>query len=191
MTQESDPFAQLEKKDKVVKRASRGAFFFVNYIFVAAIIFAALLVFTNYSAYAQLLNNHLFPNELEQTEERIQESLTQIEEEVVLEVAPTVQSEGEERTDDQTQRMTQFLQKHLSRQQVSVQYEQYSPGNLVKDVEIPSISTAIYPYDNRVVIPKIGKNIPLVNVENREASSSHEWHQIFLDELENGVIKYP
>jgi sortase A len=49
----------------------------------------------------------------------------------------------------------------------------------------------IAPYEDRIIIPKIGKNIPLVNVEHHDADSSNEWHKIFMKELENGIIKYP
>ncbi|MCB9806957.1 hypothetical protein H6768_03625 [Candidatus Peribacteria bacterium] len=54
-----------------------------------------------------------------------------------------------------------------------------------------SLSVNIAPYEDRIIIPKIGKNIPLVNVEHHDASSSTEWHKIFMKELENGIIKYP
>ena len=46
-------------------------------------------------------------------------------------------------------------------------------------------------WGNRIVIPKIDKDIPLIDIQDREASSSSEWNDIMLKELENGVVKYP
>jgi sortase (surface protein transpeptidase) len=60
-----------------------------------------------------------------------------------------------------------------------------------QDVSHISLSVNIAPYEDRIIIPKIGKNIPLVNVEHHDADSSNEWQKIFMKELENGVVKYP
>ena len=54
-----------------------------------------------------------------------------------------------------------------------------------------SLKIEITPYENRVVIPKIGKNIPLVEIKNRKIDSEHELEDIFMKELENGVVRYP
>jgi sortase (surface protein transpeptidase) len=60
-----------------------------------------------------------------------------------------------------------------------------------QDISRVSLSVNIAPYEDRIIIPKIGKNIPLVNVEHHDANSSNEWHKIFMKELENGIVKYP
>ncbi len=60
-----------------------------------------------------------------------------------------------------------------------------------QDVSRVSLSVNIAPYEDRIIIPKIGKNIPLVNVEHHDADTSNEWHKIFMKELENGIVKYP
>jgi hypothetical protein len=49
----------------------------------------------------------------------------------------------------------------------------------------------ITPYQNRVIIPKIGKNIPLVEIQNRALEDKNDLNNIFMKELENGVIRYP
>ncbi len=53
-----------------------------------------------------------------------------------------------------------------------------------QDISRVSLSVNITPYEDRIVIPKIGKNIPLVNVEHHDADNSHEWQKIFMKELE-------
>ena len=54
-----------------------------------------------------------------------------------------------------------------------------------------SLNIEITPYENRIIIPKIGKNIPLVDVKNRKVDSEHELEDIFMKELENWVVRYP
>jgi hypothetical protein len=41
------------------------------------------------------------------------------------------------------------------------------------------------------VIPKIGKNIPLLDIKQQTVSGHDELNNIFMKELENGVIRYP
>jgi sortase (surface protein transpeptidase) len=49
----------------------------------------------------------------------------------------------------------------------------------------------ITPYENRIVIPKIWENIPLLDIENKEVGWMDELNNIFMKELANGVIRYP
>ena len=53
------------------------------------------------------------------------------------------------------------------------------------------VDIEITPYQNRIIIPKIGKNIPLVDIKNRALDDSNELNNIFMKELEKGVIRYP
>jgi len=59
------------------------------------------------------------------------------------------------------------------------------------DNENINLDIEIAPYTNRVVIPKIGKNIPLLDVENRNIDWQNELNDIFMKELEKGIIRYP
>jgi len=43
----------------------------------------------------------------------------------------------------------------------------------------------ITPYENRIIIPKIAKNIPLVNVENKQVTNVKELEDVFMEELTN------
>jgi len=49
----------------------------------------------------------------------------------------------------------------------------------------------ITPYENRIIIPKIWKNIPLVDIKNRTVSWQSELNDIFMSELEKWVVRYP
>jgi len=57
-----------------------------------------------------------------------------------------------------------------------------------KDIKL---DIEITPYTNRVIIPKIGKNIPLLDVKNKNISWQNELNDIFMKELENWIIRYP
>jgi hypothetical protein len=48
-----------------------------------------------------------------------------------------------------------------------------------------SMQIEIVPYENRIIIPKIGKNIPLVEVKNRTVQSVEELENVFMAELAN------
>lgn len=54
-----------------------------------------------------------------------------------------------------------------------------------------SANFAVTPYENRIIIPKIGKNIPLVDVEHDVNAKYSEMHNIFMEELKKGVVRYP
>lgn len=46
------------------------------------------------------------------------------------------------------------------------------------------VSFDIVPYENRIIIPKLGKNIPLVDVHVGEGFNFDHMENIFMQELE-------
>jgi len=60
-----------------------------------------------------------------------------------------------------------------------------------QDKENISLDINITPYNNRIIIPKIAKNIPLLDIANKSITTHNELNDIFMKELENGVIRYP
>ncbi len=62
----------------------------------------------------------------------------------------------------------------------------YSPIRLAHgiDTEQSEVSFALVPYDNRIIIPKIGKNIPLVDVRIDAGFDLDHMENIFMQELE-------
>lgn len=55
------------------------------------------------------------------------------------------------------------------------------------------IDQPIAPTDNRLIIPKLGKSVPLVNMgtENIEGEEWHELEKQIQDGLQDGVVHYP
>lgn len=59
--------------------------------------------------------------------------------------------------------------------------------------KFPSLELAVAPLENRIIIPKIGKNIPIVDVP-KESLLQENWNKLEKDiqkGLEKGVVHYP
>jgi sortase A len=68
----------------------------------------------------------------------------------------------------------------------------YDPEVLLRWTEnSPQVRFDIIPYENRIVIPKIGKNIPLVDVAVDQEFDFDHMENIFMKELEKWVVRYP
>ena len=50
----------------------------------------------------------------------------------------------------------------------------------------------VTPYENRIVIPRLGKNIPLIDVDHEVASTEFgKMQDVFMEELKKWVVRYP
>lgn len=59
--------------------------------------------------------------------------------------------------------------------------------------QIPTLNLAVTPPDNRLIIPKIDKNIPIIESDPQKLVGA-DWQSIqdtFQEDLKNGVIHYP
>ncbi len=155
---------------------------FFHFILLTSILFSALLLVANWSAYTAFARAMLAPEKLIETQKSIEGSLEQTQ---VFNAAP---SDTSAQTARQLRKQKiikrQLMQKQIATQEIGLSY-------FDQDISDVSLSLEITPYEDRILIPKIGKNIPLVNVEHLDASNSEEWHNIFMKELEKGIIKYP
>ena len=91
----------------------------MNYVFLTAIIFALLLVSTNFESYWALARDVINPGELVLKQTQVQSALTQS-----SLSSQSFANPSEE--DGDTDRLARFLEKHLARQKVAVKYQQYS-----------------------------------------------------------------
>ena len=63
----------------------------------------------------------------------------------------------------------------------------------IQQKNFPNLTLAIAPLENRIVIPKIGKNVPVVNISD-ESLVNENWTQLEKDiqeGLRDGVVHYP
>lgn len=170
----------IEEKKEVTteKKGSKvlsSAFFAVKYVSTSALIFALLLVTTNYSAYYNLAMSYIFQDEMANTNQSL---ITAVEASNITE----------------TFREDIIKKKEIVEEQKEEKDSEYSIKNLIEEDNARGmdLDIEITPYQNRIVIPKIGKNIPLVDIMNQEVEwGGKELENIFMKELENGVIRYP
>ena len=157
---------------KIIKRNSFVSWiiFLSKYILTSTLIFAVLLVTTNYSAYINIAKSYFFSGQLQATSQKL---ISSVEASNIKEKYAEVKREEikEEKED----------------------YEKHSIKKMKKeqDKESLNLNIEITPYENRIIIPKIGKNIPLLEIKNRNINGEKELNDIFMKELENGIIRYP
>ncbi len=148
-----------------------------HFILLTNIIFFVLLVISNWSAYSTFAGAFLAPQRLQNEQKAIEGSLNEI------------ANSTEGMTDEKKNKIQKVLQRKLEKTRSSAQ--EFGVDHFDQDVPQVTLSVNVTPYEDRIVIPKIGKNIPLINVEHHDASNSSEWHKVFMQELEKGIIKYP
>lgn len=138
------------------------------------------MVGVNYQAYYQFAYAYINAEQMQQDTRSMIESVSA--------AASVVREErGQENTLDLS-----FITRQTEARELSLE-ERHSPSRLLAKAsrEEINLDIAITPYENRIVIPKIGKNIPLVEVWARNVESVNELHDIFMEELEDGVVRYP
>ncbi|MDD3303178.1 MAG: sortase [Candidatus Gracilibacteria bacterium] len=163
-------FINKEEKEEsaFLKKIRSFSFFGIKYLLTSSLIFVLLLLTTNYQAYINVFNSYIKKDEMQQMSNSIVNSVK----------ASNITNSEKDGDISKEKKDSDVLNNSLK-----------SFINL-KD-EKPTLDIDITPYDNRVIIPNIGKNIPLIDIKNRTVSGQNELNDIFMKELENGVIRYP
>lgn len=153
---------KIEEKNKFKELLK----FLASYITTSGAIFVLLIVGTNYSAYFQIAKSYLSDGDSTKMSASLE---TKIVDPEVVELNSATKAEEEENKNYHS--MTKLI---------------YEANN-----ENINLDINIAPYENRIIIPKIGKNIPLVNVENKQVTNVKELEDVFMKELEKWVVRYP
>lgn len=149
--------------------------FFSKYLITSCLIFAVLLVTTNYSAYINIAKSYIYSGQMEESSQRLVSS---------VEAASIKEKYSEEiikKIDEENLIWKNEIDNKLSLNTLKKNEDK-------KDI---NLSVEITPYSNRVIIPKIWKNIPLIDIANRNIEWQNELNDIFMKELENWIIRYP
>lgn len=141
--------------------------FLTKYILTSCGIFLLLMVSTNYQAYVNIANSYIKKDAMIEANNSLINSVK----------ATNITNSNNEDT-KKNKKNNDNLNNSLK-----------SFVNLKE--EKPSLDIDITPYDNRIIIPKIWKNIPLVDIKNRTVSWQSELNDIFMSELERWVVRYP
>lgn len=155
------------------------------YITVSCIVFTVLLVATNYSAYSALLSDYIDPSKLKAASQDIAQTLTQSKIEVYAD------EQESKVTEEENQAKEERIKKQLEEENITVKDVFLSPKKLIPTSSDMIVNVEIVPYENRIIIPKLGKNIPLVDVPNKSNLSFENLEDVFMSELEKGVLRYP
>ncbi len=149
--------------------------FVFKYTLTSSFIFLLLLVSTNYEAYTNILKSYF-------QKEKMQE----INNSLINSVKASNITEKTNKDFKSSENNNKSLVKSI---ESSIDKSVYSFTKF--NDENPSLDIEITPYDNRIIIPKIWKNIPLVDIKNRVVSWQYELNNIFMEELEKWVVRYP
>ncbi|MFK7780403.1 MAG: sortase [Candidatus Gracilibacteria bacterium] len=161
-----------ENKYIIVKKKNSfvsSILFITKYILTSSLIFAVLIVTANYSAYINIAKSYIFKSEMQAITQKL---ITSVEASSIKE---------------------KYSEEKIIEIEQSEETEKLSIKQMIKeqDKQNVNLNIEITPYDNRVVIPKIGQNIPLLDIKNRKVNGENELNDIFMEELENGIVRYP
>lgn len=186
-----DPLSSVESATETSPVAApkssaiRDSFsFLVRYVAVSTAVFAVLLVVANLSAYSTIAWNWMSPESVKATSAAVVEG-------IVKSKITAYASESESGSELAAIEEAETLKKKLEESNVAVKENILSPKKLVPAKPQITVDFDIVPYENRIVVPKIGKNVPLVDVENGNNFDFDHMENIFMKELEKGVIRYP
>jgi len=173
---------QNKEKNKSIARLLSASIFGAKYLVTSVFIFGALLLSTNYAAYTNIAKSYLFEDQIALESQTllnwVDASYIEKEEEIVVEKKTKQEREEEIK---KAEKETENIQ------------NQFSIKKLVDklDKEDINLDIAIVPYENRIIIPKIGKNIPLIDIEETKVEWKDQLDNIFMKELEQGIVRYP
>jgi hypothetical protein len=126
---------------------------FVKYISTSTLIFTVLLLTANYSAYIDVARSFLYEEEIKQESNFLLNSVE----------ASKITLKLKERKEKN---------KKMSEEIVKSKKSKYSIKNLVLETnkKKAKLDIEITPYENRIIIPKIAKNIPLLDIKQKSVA---------------------
>lgn len=159
--------------------------FFTLYIILSGTIFSVLLGLLNFSAYSARILNWIDPGSLLTLKTEIQSVISSSSIEV-----HASEEEHEARTES-----LDIIEGKIAQTDPSIIYSRsYEPSRLLGSIAPEGIATPkfeVAPYENRILIPRLAKNIPLVDVYHDSDADYLKMHEIFMEELRKGVVRYP
>lgn len=156
--------------------------FLTHYVVVSTLVFVILLWWVNYSAYSKIAYDFMNPDNLKNSSKEI---LSVIDNSKIKVFA-------DEDISSLWQEQQNEIQEKLKVDNVQLRDTYFSPKKLVPLKSNVDLSVEIVPYENRLIIPKIWKNIPLVDVDTRRWIVNFDnLENIFMTELEKWVVRYP
>jgi len=161
---------------KKLKKVLKSVWFVIYYVWLSSAIFALLLIFSNIKAYSNITYAYFNKNAIILEQENIESSL-----------ANTIISNSQ--TLDNTYKIN-LLKEELKKTLQKENEDFLNIDRLVNFDAIINVNMDIVPYENRIVIPKIWKTAPLVDVYEM-SDNENILNNIFMQELAKWVVRYP
>jgi len=171
---------KIKTESRLLKQFINTSIFWIKYIFTSVTIFGVLLVSTNFSAYSNIIESYLFQEDNKKEAISLLNSANawKIEENNII------------YKKTKAERIEEFKEKT---KKVEKTKTNFSMKQIISEIDKKNIDLWIefVPYENRIVIPKIGKNIPLIDVKEKFVESKEMLDNILMKELEDGIVRYP
>lgn len=175
-----DPLLEIEKSHQknrtIFSSLGRTLRFLTIYLALTGTIFTLLLSLLNYSAYSSRVMNWVNPDTLLKARDEIAGIVSASS----VEVHASEESATENKEDLET-----VKEKILSSDPSIVYSQNYEAKNLIAPLQADesAVTFRVTPYENRLIIPRIGKNIPLIDVSVASGASFETMHEVFMEEL--------
>ena len=128
----------------------------------------------NFSAYSAVVTNWVNPDLLLSRRDDIESALSNSS--IAVHASDTI---------DSTESLQVLSQKIATTDPDIVYARSYDAEHLLSGISSDGseVSFDVTPYENRIIIPKLGKNIPLVDVEHDKNAKYGEMQDVFMEEL--------
>ncbi len=171
---------KIENKSRLLRQFIHTWIFGVKYILTSVMIFGVLLVSTNFSAYSNIMQSYIFEDDNNKEAVSLLNSASAGEVEENKIIYKKTKAEKIAEFKEKTEKVDKIKNK-------------FSIKQIVSEIDKKDIDLwiKIVPYENRLVIPKIGKNIPLIDIREKTVESKNKLDNILMKELEDWVVRYP
>lgn len=150
--------------------------FVTTYILLSGMIFAVMMAAMNFNAYSARIVHWFNPEAHAEESQKIAE---------VIEHSST-EIAGAKNTTETLENRAIIEEKIAEKNPEMVYARHYSADNLLSNIPLQSAEKASFsvnPQENRIIIPKLGKNIPLVDVDHDANTPYEKMHEVFMEEL--------
>jgi LPXTG-site transpeptidase (sortase) family protein len=187
-----DPF--LEYEELLLREIHRPStvhrFFWVLkflslYLILSGTIFSILLGAMNFSAYSNRVLSWIDPSRFDAIRSDLEWAIQK----------SSIEVHASDATHEEQQDSVELITEKMAAIEPGIVYNRnYSPSRLLWNImpwEYDHATFQVTPYENRIIIPKLGKNIPLIDVNHDSNASFSEMHEVFMEELKKWIVRYP
>ncbi len=178
----------IQKKDKkswTGHGIARLFKFFAVYIILSGSIFSVLIGILNFSAYSARVAHWVNPEWLLRVTNEMQWLIS----------ASSIEVHASEEEQDAHIQSRDIIEAKIKATDPGILYSRtYESERLLDNIPEEGIVNPTFevsPYEDRIIIPRLGKNIPLIDVFHDRDADYVKMHEIFMEELRKWVVRYP